>query len=156
VGVDVSWLMRVPFLARKHKYSDHLDTLVALITHLAYSQYVVRSSPALAKVLSIEESEIIYTLENFKSLFARTSKLSAHTGAPLYGLHVRRAIAWAAGVEEDETTERPKLETPFVNGLIDFVVKKADQETRHSLAYGTALAAIIGSVLVAVLTITSK
>lgn len=141
-------------MSRNDKYSNHLDTLVALITHLSYSEYAARTPPNLAKALSIDEAEILYVLDNFKSLFRKSKTVSKKTGTNFYALHLRYARIWIEEAEE-ESEEKPKLplDAASVNALLDFVVKKADQETRQTLGFGTAWLTTIGSLIVAALAI---
>jgi hypothetical protein len=142
-------------MANVPKYSDHLDAIVALITHLSYSKFPERTVPNLAKALSIDEAEITYTLDNFKALFRKSKIVSAKTGAHFYALQLRYARQWLeeAAVEESEDEQKPPLDAPSVNALLDFVVKKVDQETRSTLGFGTAWLTTAGSLVIAALAI---
>jgi hypothetical protein len=133
-------------------YSDHLETLIALLTHLAMTDWSMRSAPNLSKALSIEESEIEYVLENFKGLF-RKSK-TKKSKANFYALQIRHARQWLNEEEsEDENTKKPPLESEHLTALLDFVIRKAEQEKNHSHGFITAWIAAGAALIVAILAI---
>lgn len=145
--------MNLLFQNKQPRYSDHLDTIIALVTHLGYSEYKARTSPNLAKALSIPETEITLVLEMYKSLFRKSDGVSKKTGAPFYALQLRHAIRWVEEANEDaapdEQEPKPALDHAQVNALLDFVVKKADHESRTSLGHMTAWVTASASLIVA-------
>lgn len=145
--------MNLPFFGRRNRYSDHLDTIIALITHLAYSEYKARTPPNLAKALSIDEQKVTFVLEHFKSLFRKSPGVSKKTGAHFYALQLRHARRWIEEANEDDVEDKKDapLDAASVNALLDFVVKKADYESRTSLGMGTAWLAATASLVVALI-----
>lgn len=113
-------------MAKVPKYADNIDTLVALTTHLAMTDWSMRTPPNLAKALSIEESKIQYVLDNFKGLFRRSTKKSSKTGTHFYSLQLRHARQWLEDAfEEDEGAKKPPLEPEYVTMLLNFISHRA-------------------------------
>jgi hypothetical protein len=142
-----------PF-TRLPSYSKNLDVLVAVITHLGYTDWNMRSAKNLSKALALEEEKVLYVLENFPAFFRKAQHVSAK-GTSFYQLHVRHAIRWKEDESEEESKE-PPLEPSTVNAMIDVVVKCADQERRHSLGYLTVTIAALVSVAGAVVTLFNR
>lgn len=135
-------------------YSEHLETLIALLTHLAMTDWSMRTPPNLAKALSIDEAEIQYVLDNFKGLFRRSQKTSKKTGAHFYTLQIRYARQWLEDeVEHDEGPKRPPLEAEYLTTLLNFVTHKAAEERSRSLGLITAWIAAGAMLIVAILAI---
>jgi hypothetical protein len=124
-----------PF-TKKPSYSKNLDILVALVTHLGYTDWNARSTKGLAKAVGNTEIKVSKVLDEFKSLF-RKSSYKSPKGLTYYQLHVRHALRWKDEIEEEDEKVNDKLplEPATVNALLDFIVKSADQERRHSLGY---------------------
>jgi hypothetical protein len=137
---------------RKPSYAKNLDVLVAVITHLGYTDWNMRSAKNLAKALNMDQASVLYVLANFPSLF-RKSTYSSKNGTEFYQLHIRHALRWRDNIVYDEESKDPPLESSSVNAMLDFVVSCADLERRHSLGYVTAWIAAGVSVLLAVLAI---
>jgi hypothetical protein len=137
---------------RTPSYSKNLDMLVALVTHLGYTDWNMRSTKGLAKAVGHPEAEVHTVLSEFKSLF-REAAYKSPKGLTYYQLHVRHALRWKDEVEQEESADKLALEPTTVNALLDFIVKSADQERRHSLGYFTswvAASVAIGAALLSV------
>lgn len=123
---------------KKALYSESLDILVALVTHLGYTDWNMRSTNGLAKAVGHTEAEVSQILEEFKSLF-RKSGYKSKKGLIYYQLHVRHALRWKDEIDEEGSeNDKLPLDPATVNALLDFIVKSADQERRHSLGYVTS------------------
>lgn len=143
-----------PF-THSHSYSKNLDVLVAVITHLGYTDWNMRSPGNLAKSLGINEDRVLFVLDSFPAFF-RKSGFVSKKGATFYQLHVRHAIRWKDECDsESESTEAP-LEPSTVNAMIDVAVKCADQERRHSLGYLTVTVAALVSIVGAIITLWAR
>ncbi|WP_185825824.1 hypothetical protein [Xanthomonas sp. SI] len=140
---------------KKPRYSENLETLIALVTHLAMTDWAARSPPNLAKALSIEQSEIEGVLESFKGLFRKSKNTSKKTGAYFYTLQLRHARQWLQD-EEDEDSKRPPLEQEYLSTLLEFISHRAQEESGHSLGIVTAWVAAGASILIAILAIVFK
>ena len=57
-----------------NRYYHDLDTLVALISHLAVGKTSQRTPHGLSLDLSIEESVIVRVLDDYKSLFRKAAR----------------------------------------------------------------------------------
>ena len=98
----------------------------------------MRSTKALAKAVGHTELEVTDVLSAFRSLF-RKSGYNSPKGLSYYQLHVRHALRWQNDIEEEnDKLDKLPLEPATVNALLDFIVKSADQERRHSLGYFTS------------------
>ncbi|NIJ88574.1 hypothetical protein FHR49_001361 [Xanthomonas campestris] len=140
---------------RKPSYSKNLDVLVAVITHLGYTDWNMRSAKNLAKALNIEQSSVQYVCDHFKSLF-RKSTYKSKAGTEFYQLQVRHALRWRdSDVYDIESKELP-LDATIVNAMLAFVVSCADHERRSSLGYVTAWLAAVVSIAAAILALTAK
>ena len=142
-----------PF-TRSPSYSKNLDVLVAVITHLGYTDWNMRSPRNLAKALGVKEGRVLFVLDNFPAFFRQAGFVSSK-GSTFYQLHVRHAIRWKEGESEDESKEAP-LEPSTVNAMIDVAVKCADQERRHSLGYLTVTVAALISIIGAIITLWAR
>lgn len=142
-------------MARRLSYADHQETLIALVMHLATTDWSMRTPPNLAKALSIDEAEIQFCLDSFKGLFRRSQKTSKKTSTNLYTLQLRYARQWLeeqpAG--EDEEPQKPPLDREYVTALLDFVIRKAAEERTHSVGFVTAWIAAGASLVVAIIAI---
>lgn len=143
-----------PF-TRLPSYSTNLDVLVAVITHLGYTDWNMRSPKNLARAVGLEESKVLYVLANFPAFFRKAQHVSVK-GTSFYQLHVRHAIRWKSEDESEEESKELPLEPSTVNAMIDVVVKCADQERRHSLGYLTVTIAALVSVAGAVVTLFAR
>ena len=134
-------------------YSKHLETLIALITHLAVTDWLMRTPPNLAKALSIEEKEIENTLESFKSLFRKSVKKSTKTGAHFYSLQLRYAQQWREETDDDEDIRKSPLNPKYLIALLEFASDKARQESERKVGLNIAWLTTAGSLIVAIVAI---
>lgn len=126
-------------------YRRHLETLVALVTHLASHNLGRRTPPGLADALSIDEKEITTVLEGFKSLFRR-GKGKAKNNAPLFALQLRYARQWMKTDTEAEDEAQPPLEPEYLVMLLNFIIDRANAEARDRQAFWTLIASIVAAV----------
>lgn len=134
---------------QKPSYSENLDILVAVITHLGYTDWNMRSPKNLAKTLAIEEKKVLYVLNNFPAFF-RQSKYVSSQGTIFYQPHVRYAIRWKDEDSSESESKEIPLEPSTINALIDVAVKCADQQRRHALGYLTVTVAACVSIIGAI------
>lgn len=144
-------------MSQNPKYSDHQETLIALVTHLAMTDWSARTPTNLSKALSIDKGEIVAVLDNFKGLFRRSKKTSKKSDDYFYSLQIRHARQWLSEAEEeDETTKKPPLETEYITKLLDFVISKSAEERSNKIAAVGPWVAAIASLVVAGLAIIFK
>lgn len=141
--------------SRKPSYSENLDVLVAVITHLGYTDWNMRSVKNLAKALNMDQSSVQYVLDNFKSLF-RKFTYKSKSGSDFYQLQARYALRWRDNDVYDIESKELPLDTTIVNAMLDFVVSCADHERRSSLGYITAWLAAFVSIVGAILALASN
>ena len=61
-------------MSEKLKYSDHIDVLVALVTHLAATSYKSRTPGGLATSLGLDPTKVKSALKGFRGLFRESEK----------------------------------------------------------------------------------
>ena len=148
-------------MANGKRYSDHLETLIALVTNLAMTRYKSRTPGALAKYLALDYDEVLYVLRNFKGLF-RESITVTDNGERYYTLQLRYARRWL----EDETPEddnselREPLEADYLSTLLSFISEmvaneqaSARQHSENRITFIGAWIAAIAAIAAAVITL---
>jgi hypothetical protein len=137
------------------KYSDHQETLIALVTHLAMTDYSSRTPTHLSKALSIDAEEIRIVLEKYKSLFRRSLRKSPDSGDFYYSLQIRYAKQWLIESEPEES-KKPPLEPEYLTKLLDFIISKSSEERSNRIfLWGSWITSIV-SLIVAALAIIFK
>ena len=121
--------------SKSPSYSDHLEVLVAAVTHLAMGKWAFRQAKTLAKDMSIDANEVAVVLDEFKGLFRKSVGASNDPFEQYYCLHLR----YTRQYNEDEKAERPPLDTQNLMTLLEFISRKANQEDQRSGAIRAAL-----------------
>ncbi|MDE1225686.1 hypothetical protein MCT03_15820 [Vibrio aestuarianus] len=144
-------------MSQNPKYSEHQETLIALVTHLAMTDWSARSPTNISKAISIDKDEIITVLESFKGLFRKGKRINKKTNENYYSLQIRHARQWLEDTDtDDEESKKPPLESEYLNKLLDFVIAKAAEERSNKIAvFGPWLTAA-ASLVVAALAIIFK
>lgn len=138
-------------------YSDHQETLIALVTHLALTDWSARTATNLAKALSIDKNEIETVLSSFKGLFRQSRKKSKKTDDYFYSLQIRHARQWLIEADdEDENDKKPPLEAEYITKLLDLIISKAAEERRNKIAVIGPWVTAFASLIVAGLAIAFK
>jgi hypothetical protein len=120
-------------MVEKMKYSDHFDTIIALISHLSMCKYDSRTLPNLSKDIGINNNEVEKVVNGFPGIFRKSINVS-RSGEAYYTLQMRYARRWRGMIDEDEINEDPKAEeSPFVEDeyislLFEFVTNMVNQE----------------------------
>jgi hypothetical protein len=145
--------------AKRLSYLSDLEILTALVTNLAMTEYWHRTPPNLAKSLSIDESEITRVLDSYKGLFRKSGNKSKPSGYPLYTLQLRHARQWLKPEDDSDDAKKPPLEPEYLVALLDFISRRADEETRRRytvaaawIAAGVAVLASIANIVVTLIT----
>lgn len=117
------------------RYSDHFDTLVALISHLGATDKASRTPTRMAKDLGFAKEEVQNTLDFFPSFF-RKSRHSSNEPATkddhFYTLHLR----YSRRKSDDENGEKSQpLGTDEINMLLNLVAHMVEQEQENSRTY---------------------
>ena len=116
-----------------------------------------RTPKNLATALSISEADITRVLESYKGLFRKSPNVAKKSKDPLYTLQLRHARQWLHQDANDEAT-KPPLEPQYLVALLDFISRRADEETRRGytvraawIAAGVAVLASIANIVVTLL-----
>jgi len=146
-------------MAKKALYSHHLDTIVALVSYLAITNAKSRTPSRLATDLSLDEKEVQFVLDNFKSLFRKSKKPSPQNTQYFYTLHTRYAFRSQATDDDDDVIREP-LPPDYLSKILDFISNAAfiehEQEKQKIISSNnikTALLAAIISVFIGVITV---
>ncbi len=114
-------------------YSQNLDVLIALISHLGLCNQKSRTPTFIAKDLGIEVSKIQDSLEGFSGIFRR-SKNKSKSGESYYTLQIRFALRGSQYSDETEGKEGTALEIDHIISLMNFVSDQAQKEQDADLA----------------------
>lgn len=131
------------------KYSDHFETIVALISNMALMTFTSRTPSKLAKFLALDSDEVNFVLKNFKGIFRESIRTSPDSNEKYYCLQIRFATRKQ---EEDENTDADviQLKAEYLNTLLEFVTKMVEgekaSERQTSINVVTLLASIIALV----------
>lgn len=149
-----------------NKYSDNLETLVALVTHLAMTQYKSRTASVLATDLSLDRDHVLHVLQTFKGLFRPSQNLyrpDKGDPEPYYWLQLRYARWYLEDKKEDAGKVEPPLEADYLTALLDFIMKMVDQEktekrqlSSNAVAIVASIIALIASVVAAIIALKVK
>jgi hypothetical protein len=138
----------------KRRYTDNLDTLVALVTNLAMTRFRSRTPTALAEYLSLDQADVVFVLTNFRGLF-RESTVLTDDGEHWYTLHLRYARRWLESdtkrepATEDEEDPREPLGPEYLSTLLTFISNMVAEEQAGLRQSTASTAAVLGSLAVA-------
>jgi hypothetical protein len=135
-------------MPQQNKFSDHLDTLVALVTYLAMTRHKSRTPKRLARELSLDPDKVIYVLENFKGLFRKSQRKTDDSDEHYYSLQLRYARRWieeGAGDDEDDPDPKAPLEAEYLSTLLSFISSQAEQEQAYRRQKSSNIATMIGA-----------
>ena len=129
----------------KPTYSEHLETLAAVITHLALYKRPKRTVHGIATESQIGEQAVQFVLDNFGGIFKKYLAKSP-SGEALYALHVRHARQSA--VDGDDAELEP-LDPQYLTILLEFVSHRAQDESQRRTSYIVAWIGAAVSVIAA-------
>ena len=138
---------------KSKKYSENLDTLIALTTHLAMSEYKSRTPSAMSADLGLDYENVLHVLKAFTGIFRQSKKVSKKDIEPngnsehFYWLQLRYARWYLENKNEEDERLEPPLEAEYLVALLDFIVKMVEQEKAESRQYSTNIAALVASIL---------
>jgi hypothetical protein len=139
-------------------YTAHLDTLIALITHLSLTANESRTPPWIAADLALDLGEVRATFGAFPGIFRRSQRRSRENGEYFYTVHARYALRRKGAVDDEPL---PEMRPEIMKALLDLVSQRAAAEAEErrfalELAHTSrnariaALAACAAAVLAAV------
>ncbi|MBD1870294.1 hypothetical protein H6F95_23975 [Cyanobacteria bacterium FACHB-471] len=113
-------------------YSQHFETLVALVTHLAVvsgNEADAANALKLAQRLGLDKQEVISVLDNFKGLFRRTEKPYPTKN---YGLQYKYSLqlryARRKYVDSNVVNAGEALTNEELLSLFTFITNKVNEE----------------------------
>ncbi len=138
-------------MANEKRYSNHLETLIALVTNLAMTRHRSRTPRALAKYLSLDYGQVLYVLTSFKGLF-RESIAVTDNGEHYYTLQLRYARRWLEdeAPEDDNSALEEPLEADYLSTLLNFISGMIANEQASARQYSENRAALIGAWVAAI------
>src|SRR5947208_4835963 len=115
--------------AENQPYTKHFDTLVALVTHLANTQYISRTPQGMADALGLKKQDVQEVLDRFPGFF-RKSRNPHPSGEHYYTVHLRHARRSFDGNRAvDSMSLRPE-ETQALFSLISIMVAQENETAR--------------------------
>ena len=112
----------------REPYTTHLDTLIALITHLSLTAMESRTPPWVAKDLSLDLEEVRATFDAFPGIFRRSPKRSREGNEHYYTVHARYALRRRGAADEEPL---PELRPEIMKALLDLVSQRAAAEAEE-------------------------
>lgn len=126
-------------------YSDNLEILTALISHLGLVQNKSRVPSRIAVSIGWERAEVERVLNEFKGIFRKSSRRSPKTKQHYYTLQLRYSLKHSEyqkaednKISSDEARKEfnqpgSPLEVSDIISLIEYVSNRAEQETARHL-----------------------
>ena len=93
------------------KYSKHLETLIALVTHLAMTKYKSRTPRILAQDLCLDYEEVKLVLTTFKGFFRESQKSHTYPDGIIehyYWLQIRYALWYVENQQQEDENLTPE------------------------------------------------
>jgi hypothetical protein len=137
-------------MRRYNSYADHVDAIVALVSHLAMTEKESMTAKTLATKVSLDQGEVVYVLDSFKGLFRKHTSSVEH-GEHYYSLQLRYARKWLEGrpathVPDDSRGQvKEPLLPEYVTSLLSFISNMVGQEFTTKRQRSQNLVAIIGA-----------
>jgi hypothetical protein len=122
-------------------YSDHVDTIIALVQHLAVTEYASRTPSMLIEHLSLDREEVLYVLENFNGLFRRSVSLDEHTQE--YGYTLQLRYEWYH-------TRQDALQPEYLSSLLTFISNMVGEEQSRNRQSSANWAIFIAALVAAI------
>jgi len=139
------------------KYSKDLDELIALVSYLSMTKYKSMRPSRLAQGLSLDESNVLRILNEYKAIFRKSQVTSRSSDEHYYTLHLRYALRWVnedANQDNDDTVQE-NLPAEYLTTLLNFVVDRAALEETTKNTQIKNILTMIASVIAAIAAITA-
>ncbi|GAB4227826.1 MAG: hypothetical protein Kow00121_56600 [Elainellaceae cyanobacterium] len=140
-------------------YSQHFETLVALVTHLAVvggDEADAANAPKLAERLGLDEQEVITVLDNFKGLFRKTQERYQSKN---YGLQYKYTLqlryARRKYVDGKVANVGEALTNEELFSLLTFITNKVNEEQETARQARENKITMIGVWVAAILSLVS-
>jgi len=140
-------------------YSQHFETLVALVTHLAVTggdEADAANAPKLADRLGLDKDEVMTVLDGFKGIFRRTQdqyKTSNYGLQHKYTLQLR--YARRKYVEGKVVNVGEAITNEELFSLLDFITNKVREEQENERQSRSNRVTMIGVWLAAAMSLIS-
>lgn len=140
---------------RHPSYSKNLDSLIAVVTHIAAGRDDKRTAQGIAASAQIDPKKVAYVLQSFPGLFKRYQDAKGKNGEAFYTLHVRYAEKWLDVRDDDAPPTRPRaygdpqkhLDPQYLAMLLEFISHRAQDEVLHTIGWRTVLFGLVGAVV---------
>tara|TARA_B100001964_G_C14097583_1_gene537749 strand:- start:101 stop:499 length:399 start_codon:yes stop_codon:yes gene_type:complete len=120
-------------MADKLKYSDHIETITALVSYLALWKGKSRTPGGVAGALGLDKSEVWKVLDGFSGIFRKSKNPSSNPrkiGQHYYTLHVRYATRHLDSNKTDE--DNPEFKIPlageYLSTILAMIQERANME----------------------------
>lgn len=140
-------------------YSQHFETLIALVTHLAVSgegEADAANAPKLADRLGLHEEEVITVLDGFKGIFRRTQEKYQTSN---YGLQYKYTLqlryARRKYVDGKVVNVGAAITNEELFSLLEFITNKVGEEQENERLSRSNRVTLIGVWIAAVMSFLS-
>ncbi len=144
--------------ASEHTYSQHFETLVALVTHLAAkgSQEADAANPInLAIRLGLDGDEVVAVLDHFRGLFRRSQEQYPSEHGPQYKYTLQLRYARRKYKDGQYINAGEALTNEELFSLLEFITNKVTEEQENERHRQTSRLTLIGVWITAALSLTS-
>ncbi|GAG70467.1 unnamed protein product, partial [marine sediment metagenome] len=149
-------------MSKNVKYSDHLETIVALVTHLAMTRHKSRTPTILSSDLSLDHSEVSLVLNSFKGLFRESIKTTKQKDSGYvehyYWLQLRYARWWLEEQQMFDEDNQAPLEPEYIGMLLSFISAMVEQEKAEErqtkvnyFSLTASICALVASIIAAII-----
>lgn len=135
-------------------YSENLDILVAVVTHIAVGEYIKRTASGIASEAQLEPAKVERVLNCFPGLFKKYKDPTRQTNEDRFTLHVLHAGQWLDGTRDDSEPirlrpygEKRRLDPQYLTVLLEFISHRAQDEALQATSWRTALLGFISGVV---------
>jgi len=132
-------------LSSMSKYTNNIDILIALISHLGTTKFLSRTPKKLAKSLGLSHKDVTAALENFPNIFRKS--IDRHVkGEYWYTLHLRYGLRGQLN-SDDEDVERDPLSDAQMGLLFDFVSQMYNAEQQRRIQARATIVPIVCAII---------
>jgi len=117
--------------SKNQPYTEHFDTLVALVTHLSNTQYISRTPQGLADALGLKKDKVQIVLDLFPGFF-RKSRNTHVSGEYYYTVHLRHA---KRSLDANKAIDSMPLKPEETQALFTLISSMVAQESETARLY---------------------
>ena len=110
----------------EQRFTEHFDTLIALVTHLSSTHFKSRTPTKISEALGLDRAEVMKVLDLFPGFFRRSKNQSQEDAEYFYTVHLRYARRKQADSSESLSPEE-------LSSLFNLITQMTTHEHESSL-----------------------